>query len=994
MNPSLLPLLIVVATLVSGIVIFLTPDRMVRFRTALNVAGALITLAFVVILVFGVLQGGNYATRMPLLPGAPLLLQSDALSLLFAGLSAVLWLVTTVYAVGYLRRGPHRPRFFGFFALCVSATMGVALAGNLLTFLVFYEMLTLSTYPLVTHRGDAASLRAGRIYLAYTLTGGALLLLGTMLLYALQGSGDFIVGGLLSGAEDRPSAGVLGLLFLILIAGVGVKAALVPLHGWLPVAMVAPAPVSALLHAVAVVKAGVFGIVRIVYDIFGEPLVEALNLLMPLAAVAGATILYGSIRALGQDDLKRRLAFSTVSQVSYIALGVSLAHPVAALGGIIHLVHQGIMKITLFFCAGAVSETTGIKKISGMNGLGRRMPWTMGAFTIAAVGMIGLPPTAGFVTKWYVSSGGLETGATWVMVLMLISSGLNAAYFLPVMQRVWFLAPPPQQAGHPGRSKASLLLVGPPLVTAALTVAAALFADSPFSPLGWTEALVLREFGFAGTSPDEARVPGNPLLLLSLAPLAVTVFAVLGLGRAVWPLFALAAVPAAVTAAFMPGDAAGGEIPALRLDPDFAPFLLAAALIWAAAAIHSRQSVGGAANARRYAIFFGLAMTGNIGLVIADNMVAFYVGFSVMSLAVYGLVAHKGTAETDRASRIYMWLAVAGELTLFAAILLISSAQDGTLPPRLTGAAPSGAAAWLVLIGCGIKAGLVPLHVWLSLAHPVAPVPASAALSGAMLKAGIIGMLLLVPPELGTPEGFGEIMILTGLAGAFGGAVYGTMQRDLKTALAYSSLSQMGLALTALGAAYAGLAQAGAAAAALALFAIHHGPAKGAAGGDRSRIAPSSNASTRAAGRCAGSRGTRRKNGNSAAPGNFPACRSCGSVWRYCRRGAGSGIESAAQEPPHRTAGTVDGRHRRACRRPACRRPGRHVLTDHEMHKDRCQLGSGPAIMPNTIRSPLFFLRQYHIRRPATKDTLSVSSPSARAKAAVSPTFQFQDTPI
>ncbi|HKK36909.1 MAG TPA: proton-conducting transporter membrane subunit [Paracoccaceae bacterium] len=499
MSPAWLPLAIVATTLVSGVVIFLTPDRMVRTRSALNLLGAVATLGLVGLLVLRVSQGGSYATRMPFLPGAPLVLQSDALSLLFCGLSAVLWLITTLYAVGYLRHGAHRPRFFGFFAFCVSATMGVALAGNLLTFLVFYEMLTISTYPLVTHRGDAASLRAGRVYLAYTLGGGAMLLLGTMLLYALHGSGDFVVGGLLSQAETRPGDGALTLVFAVLIAGVGVKAALVPLHGWLPVAMVAPAPVSALLHAVAVVKAGAFGIVRIVYDLFGQTLAETLHLLPPLSVVAAATILWGSIRALGQDDLKRRLAYSTVSQVSYIALGVSLAHPVAALGGIIHLVHQGIMKITLFFCAGAIAETTGIKKISDMDGLGRRMPWTMGAFTVAAIGMIGLPPTAGFVTKWYVSSGALESGQTWVMVLMLVSSGFNAAYFLPIIRRVWFADPPPGTLLRPKGLEASPLLFGPPVVTAALTVLAALFAESQLSPLGWAEALVLREFGFVET---------------------------------------------------------------------------------------------------------------------------------------------------------------------------------------------------------------------------------------------------------------------------------------------------------------------------------------------------------------------------------------------------------------------------------------------------------------------------------------------------------------
>ena len=499
--PGWLPVAIVATTLISGVAILITPERMARTRTALNLLGAVATLVLVGLLVLGVSRGGTFAAHAPFLPGAPLVLQSDPLSLLFVGLSAVLWLVTTLYAVGYLREGANRARFFGFFAFCVSATMGVALAGNLVTFVLFYEMLTISTYPLVTHRGDAASLRAGRLYLAYTLGGGASLILGAMLLHALHGSGGFVVGGLLSLAEARPSDAALTLVFVLLVGGLGVKAALVPLHGWLPVAMVAPAPVSALLHAVAVVKAGAFGIVRVVYDLFGERLAEALHLLPPLSLLAAATIVWGSLRALAQDDLKRRLAYSTVSQVSYIALGVSLAHPVAALGGVIHLVHQGIMKITLFFCAGAVAETTGVTRISGMDGLGRRMPWTMAAFTVAAVGMVGLPPTAGFVTKWFVASGALASGQPWVLGLMLVSSALNAAYFLPIVGRVWF-APPAEAPGpHPRGREASLLLVAPAVITATLTILAALFAEARLSPLGWAEALVLREFGFADAPP-------------------------------------------------------------------------------------------------------------------------------------------------------------------------------------------------------------------------------------------------------------------------------------------------------------------------------------------------------------------------------------------------------------------------------------------------------------------------------------------------------------
>ena len=499
-----LPLLIVLATVGSAAAIFALRDDQTRARAAVGLGGSALTLGLVVMLVIGVRAGERFELRLPFLPGEDIVLQADALSVLFVALSATLWLITTVYAVGYLRKGPNRPRFFGFFALCVSATMGVALAGNLITFVVFYELLTLATYPLVVHKGDRETLRAGRIYLLYTLSGGALLMMGAMLLHAWHGDGAFRVGGLLALAETRPDDTALRILFAVMIAGLGVKAALVPLHSWLPLAMVAPAPVSALLHAVAVVKAGAFGIVRVVYDIFGVSLADALGLLPWLAAVAAFTIVWGSLLALGQDDLKKRLAYSTVSQVSYIALGAALAHPAAALGAILHLIHQGIMKITLFFCAGAFAETLGVKAVSGLGGAGRRMPLAAAAFTIAALGMIGVPPTAGFVTKWTLGIGALEAGAGWVVAVLLVSSALNAGYFLPILHAMWFRPEPSAwPKAEPPPRLSVVLTVAPPVVTAGLVVAAAGLATSVFSPLGWVQELALSEFGFgrAGEAP-------------------------------------------------------------------------------------------------------------------------------------------------------------------------------------------------------------------------------------------------------------------------------------------------------------------------------------------------------------------------------------------------------------------------------------------------------------------------------------------------------------
>ena len=367
---ELLPLAVLFSSLVPGLAIFALPESWIGVRTTLNLFGAFAKLGLVFLLLAGVAAGDEFGLRYAVLPGLDLAFKVDALGMLFITLSAILWLFTTLYAIGYLEGAPHRSRFFGFFSLCVTATMGIAMAANLFTFFVFYELLTLSTFPLVVHRGTDKAMRGGTIYLAYTLVGGTALLTGIVWLHHLLGHSEFAHGGI-AAALGGDSAGQLKIIFLLLIAGVGVKAALVPLHGWLPQAMVAPAPVSALLHAVAVVKAGAFGIVRIVYEVYGIEFAQSLNLLLPLAVVAAVTIVWGSFRALFQDDLKRRLAFSTVSQVSYIALGVALFGPVGTIGGLVHLVHQGIMKITLFFCAGNYAETLGIHKVSEMDGAGR-----------------------------------------------------------------------------------------------------------------------------------------------------------------------------------------------------------------------------------------------------------------------------------------------------------------------------------------------------------------------------------------------------------------------------------------------------------------------------------------------------------------------------------------------------------------------------------------------------------------------------------------------
>jgi len=406
-------------------------------RDSASVAAAAAQTALVAVMVPSVLAGGVLVCRpLPLVPGVPLLLRADPFGILFALVASALWLVTTVYSIGYTRALQERAqtRYFAAFALSLFATVGVALAGNLLTFFVFYELLTIATYPLVIHRGTAEAARAGRLYLAYTLTGGAVLLGAVAWTRVLAGRLDFQPGGIL---PEAAGVATLQMLFGLFVLGLGVKAAVVPLHSWLPVAMVAPTPVSALLHAVAVVKAGVFGLVRVVGFVFGPSLTRDVGAGTALAILAAVTILVGSLAALAQDNLKRLLAFSTVSQLSYILLGVALGSQDSMLGGVFHMASHAVLKISLFFCAGAVYATAHLERVSELGGIGRRMPVTMGAFALSALMLTGLPPGVAFVSKWRLLSGAAEVQA-WPAIAVLLASGLlGIGYFVPIVVRAF-----------------------------------------------------------------------------------------------------------------------------------------------------------------------------------------------------------------------------------------------------------------------------------------------------------------------------------------------------------------------------------------------------------------------------------------------------------------------------------------------------------------------------------------------------------------------------
>ena len=447
------PLLAVLVSFVAAFFI-VASHRSPNVREGWTVVASLAKFGIVASMLPAVLDGAVFEWSLgAFLPGIEFALRADALGMLFAFLASGLWIVTSFYSIGYMRGNDetNQTRYFAAFAVSLSATMGIAFAGNLVTIFVFYEILSIATYPLVAHDETAEARSAGRKYLAYTMFGGGVLVLaGTALVYLIAGNVSFTAGGIQELANADP--GLAMLAFFLLAIGFGVKAGIMPLHQWLPEAMVAPTPVSGLLHAVAVVKSGAFGVSRVVLDVFGPELV--FNLSLPfgfsaglvLSTIGAITLTAASIIALRKDHLKQRLAYSTVSQLSYIILGLGLFGWYGLVGALLHIPAHAFMKLTLFFCAGNLHVSTHTDYISEMAGIGKRMPLTMGAFTVASLGMAGIPLLAGFVSKYYMLIGGIRMGAELTPIAyylagaLLLSGVLNIAYFWPVIYTAFFEA--------------------------------------------------------------------------------------------------------------------------------------------------------------------------------------------------------------------------------------------------------------------------------------------------------------------------------------------------------------------------------------------------------------------------------------------------------------------------------------------------------------------------------------------------------------------------
>jgi multicomponent Na+:H+ antiporter subunit D len=460
---------------VCGALLIAVSGRLPNLRETFTLLTATGLFLCVASLLPGVLAGERPGVRwLEPFPGLAIAFKVEPLGLLFALVASLLWIVSSVYSIGYMRANEeaHQTRFYVCFALALASTVGIAFSGNLLTLFIFYEALTLATYPLVTHHGDDEARRGGRMYL------GILLLTSTVFLFPAivatwlaTGTLDFVPGGILAGKVSPAVATALLVLFMF---GIG-KAALMPFHRWLPAAMVAPTPVSALLHAVAVVKAGVFSVVKIAVYVFG--LGSSGASFEWLAYVAGFTIIAASIVALRADNLKRRLAYSTVSQLSYIVLSVAVLAPLSIAAAALHIAAHAFGKITLFFAAGAIYTASGKTEVSQLDGIGRRMPWTLAAFGIASLSMIGLPPTAGMLSKWYMVAGAFEARHWFALAVIIVSTLLNAAYFLPIVYR-GFLKVPDDAPVH---AEAPWAMVAALCFTAAMTMVLFFASDLPLS---------------------------------------------------------------------------------------------------------------------------------------------------------------------------------------------------------------------------------------------------------------------------------------------------------------------------------------------------------------------------------------------------------------------------------------------------------------------------------------------------------------------------------
>ena len=766
-------------------------------REAASLVAAVLTFLFA-IAALPAAFGGTPVTLVlaTMFGGLTLELTADGLGLLFASLASFLWILTTVYSVGYMRglKEHAQTRYYAAFALVIGATMGVALSANLFSLFLFYEILTVATYPLVVHKETEEAFAAGRKYLVYTLSGGVAILAGLSLLYAVGGADALaFVGGGNPAIAGLP-ADLAKAAFLLLMGGFGVKAAMVPLHGWLPSAMIAPTPVSGLLHAVAVVKAGVFGLLRLLLFLFGPGLMVTLDVQWIVIAAAVVTILVGSLLALVQDDFKLRLAYSTVSQLSYIILGAAVVVPIgiggataegmaaAVIGATFAIAAHAFGKLTMFFVAGAVAVETGKTKVSQLDGIGRKMPRTFVAFTLATLSMAGLPPMAGFVAKWYLSIGAWSAGDWWILFVLVLSSVLNLAYFLPIVIRAFFRP----YEGAMGEARPTLGV--PLLVTAAGALLLGLWTAMPFGPFEIARLIAsevvpaFRPGAFASIAIGSAVPPflvfliGGPLALLLKGRARqiglITVAGIALLDTFLLPMGETWRLP------FM-----GYDLLILRVDSLSYLTGLIFAIITFFAVLYA------AGFGKPWMHLYALLYAGtSIGAAFAGDWVTLLVFWELMAITSTLLIWENGGEAVGAGFRYFLFHGFGGAMLGAGVALLFFGAPAGS---TLLVGHVTGLAALFITIGIGVNVGFIPLHTWLPDSYPKAHFAASVFLSVYTTKAAVY-LLARAQPDTMLVAFMGGVMAVYGVT-------FAVFQTNMRKLLSYHIISQVGYMVAGVG---------------------------------------------------------------------------------------------------------------------------------------------------------------------------------------------------
>lgn len=781
-----------------------------NLREASSLAAAVLTFGFAAFALPAVFAGTPTSTpEVVMFLGLSLRLTADGLGVLFSLLASFLWVLTTVYSIGYMRglKEHAQTRYFACFAIVIGATMGVALSSNLFSLFLFYEILTVATYPLVVHKESEEAFAAGRKYLVYTLSGGVAVLAGMMLLQGLGGAAalTFVGGGNATLAAIAPDLARLG--FVLLFAGFGVKAAIMPLHGWLPTAMIAPTPVSGLLHAVAVVKAGVFGELRVILFLFGPALMVNLGVNWIAIAAASVTILGGSLLALVQDDFKARLAYSTISQLSYIILGAAILVPTTFAGanqaGMFALVvgvafaiaAHAFGKLTMFFVAGAVAVETGKTKISQLDGIGKKMPREFVAFTLAALSMIALPPMAGFVAKWFLSVGAWNAGFWWVPVLFVISSILNIGYWLPILMRAFFRP----YEGEMGEARPTLGV--PLMITAAGAVLLGLWTAMPYGFFDIAQVVASEVTGAAipavaavvinlttAFPPFLIFLVGGPLVLL-LKGRARQIGLIILAGIA---LLDIVFLPMTTGAGAWQVPFMGYQLTLLKVDSLSYLTGLIFGIITFLAVLYA------AGFGKPWMHLYALLYAGtSLGAVYAGDWVTFLF-FSELMAITSTLLIMQGGEDSVKAGFRYLIYHGAGGALLGAGITLLffeMPAGQNFLPIGvISGFWPDV----LISLGIGVNAAFIPLHAWLPDAYPRAHFAASVFLSVYTTKTAVYAFARMFLGQADPQPAFEAIALMGGIMAVYG-VTFAVFQNNMRRLLSYHIVSQVGYMIAGVG---------------------------------------------------------------------------------------------------------------------------------------------------------------------------------------------------